>query len=125
MSSNESTFNVNVTAISDNTYAGTFRMRRRLSFFQEFRKDELRRELLGVKPESAPPDLQRYAFMLSVCSAHIIDSPDWWRNASNGVDLLDGEPVDAVFAEISKVLAETEKALLEKKEKAKATLKDA
>lgn len=124
MSSNESTFSVNVTSLSGNSYVGQFRVRRRLSFLQEFRKDELRRELLGAKPEYAPPDLARSAYMLSVCSSHVIDAPTWWRDASNGVDLLDGEPLAAVYSEIDKVLQGVEKELKDKEDAAKKVLKE-
>ena len=103
MSINESSFSINVTAASGELYAGQFKVRRRLSHMQGLRRDELRRELLGAKPEFAPPELQKNAYILSTCAAYVFDAPRWWNESDNGLALFDEEPVAKVFEEITKV----------------------
>lgn len=123
MSLNESSFSINITAASGEAFAGTFKVRRRLSHMQSLRRDELRRELLGAKGEEAPHDLKYNAFILSTCAAYVIDGPRWWNESSNGVELFDTEPVAAVFNEISKVLDAVAAELESKSKKAVETLK--
>jgi len=123
MATNETSFTINVTAASGENYAGTFIVRRRLSHMQTLRRDELRRELLGSKPDAAPDSLKQNAYILSTCAAYVKEAPSWWTNASNGVDLLDEEPVGAVFQEILKIQDQLNKELEEKAEKAKLALK--
>lgn len=123
MSTKEATFSINVTAASGENYAGTFKVRKRLSHMQTLRRDELRRELLGTKPEAAPPILQQNAYILSTCAAYVVDGPSWWTSNSNGLDLLDEEPVAAVFAEIGKIIEEVNKELEGKAQKAAEALK--
>lgn len=123
--SNETSFTINVTAASGENYAGTFKVFKRLSHMQTLRRDELRRELLGARGESAPEAMYRSAFILSTCAAHVKDAPSWWKESSNGLDLLDEEPVSAVFAEISRVTSSATKELEEKANKAAEALKGA
>lgn len=123
MSLNESSFSINITAASGESFAGAFKVRRRLSHMQSLRRDELRRELLGAKGEDAPTDLKYNAFILSTCAAYVIDGPRWWNESNNGVELFDTEPVAAVFNEISKVLDAVAAELESKSKKAVEALK--
>lgn len=125
MSSNEATFSVNVTAASEENYAGTFKIRKRLSHMQTLRRDELRRELLGSRGETAPDSIRQNAYILSTCAAYVVSGPSWWTENSNGVDLLDEEPIAEVFKHISQVLDEVAKELEEKAQKAKERIKPA
>lgn len=125
MSINEETFSVNVTAASGENYAGTFKVRRRLSHMQFLRADELRRELVGAKPEFAPEDVRKNAYILSTCAAHVISAPSWWTDNSNGVDLLDEEPVSAVFEQVEKIRDTVAKELQAKRQKSEEALKSA
>ncbi len=122
-STNETTFSINVTAASGENYAGAFTVRRRLSHMQSLRRDELRRELLGARGESAPEMMKQNAYILSTCASFVKDGPSWWTENSNGVDLLDEEPVGAVFAEISKIQEQIAKDLADRADKAKQALK--
>lgn len=123
MSINETSFSINVTAASGEAYAGAFKVRRRLSHMQGLRRDELRRELLGTKPEDADKELRYNAFILSTCAAYVIDGPRWWNESSNGIDLFDTEPVAAVFNEISKVIDAVNEELTSKSKKAVEAMK--
>jgi tRNA A37 threonylcarbamoyladenosine modification protein TsaB len=120
---NETSFTVNVDAGSGENYAGAFRVRKRLSHSQVLRRDELRRELLGAKPEFAPVEIQKNAFILSTCAAYVIEGPSWWEDNSNGLDLLDQEPVAAVFEEVTKVIKAAGDELEAKGKKAVEALK--
>lgn len=111
MDTNETTFSINVSGEGDAKYLGEFKMRLRLSHFQSLRKDELRRELLGTNPQFAPDEVFKSAYILSTCAAYIIDGPKWWLNSNSGRDLLDEEPVAAVFEQIEKNLKARQEAM--------------
>lgn len=123
MAINETKFTLNLTASSGEQYSGTFKMRRRLSHLQTLKRDELRRELLGAKGESAPDSMKLQAYILSTCASHVFDGPRWWNESNSGQDLLDEEPVSAVFNEISKVLQEVNQELETKAKAAQEALK--
>lgn len=123
MSSNEATFSINITAASGENYAGAFTIRKRLSHMQSLRRDELRRELLGNKPEQAPVEMRENAYILSTCAAYVVKAPRWWTENANGVELVDIEPVAEVFKEIDKVITKVEAELTAKDVKATEALK--
>lgn len=123
MATNDTSFTINVTAASGESYAGTFRVRKRLSHGQTLRRDELRRELLGSRGESAPESMLKNAFILSTCAAYVIEGPRWWNENSNGLDLLDEEPIAEVFSQISKVITAVNEELDAKGKKAAEALK--
>jgi hypothetical protein len=123
MSSNEATFNINVTAASGENYAGSFTIRKRLSHMQNLRRDELRRELLGKMPDQAPMEFRENAYILSTCVAYVIKAPRWWTENNNGLELVDIEPIAEVFREIDKVVSQTENELAQKDAKATEVLK--
>lgn len=123
MSTNEASFSINVTAASGENYAGPFTIRKRLSHVQTLRRDELRRQLLGSNSDNVPVDLQKNAIVLSTCASYVKNAPKWWTENSNGLDLLDEEPVSKVFEEISKVVDAVEAELKAKEAKATEVLK--
>lgn len=123
MSSNEANFSINVTTAAGENFAGNFTVRKRLSHMQSLRRDELRRELLGAKPESAPQEMRENAYILSTCAAYVKNAPKWWTENGNGTELVDIEPVAEVFKEIDKVIGKVEEELGLKDKKATETLK--
>lgn len=125
MVSNETSFSINVTSAIGENWAGTFKVRKRLSHMQALRRDELRRELLGAKPETAPEIMKQNAYILSTCAAYVIDGPRWWSENSNGVDLVDEEPIAAVFEQIRMIQDSVAKEIEEKAKKATEVLKSA
>jgi hypothetical protein len=123
MSINESSFSINVTSLSGENYAGAFKARKRLSHIQTLRRDELRRELLGAKPEVAPDELKKNAFILSTCAAYVFDGPRWWLESDSGQSLVDEEPVAAVYEEVAKVVKAVNDELEAKQKKSLEAMK--
>lgn len=94
-------------------YNGLFKMKPLLSHREKLRRDEIKRQILGALPEGALQASERTAIIFSKIWVHLIESPAWWREAGNGLDLLDEEPVMAVIDKIvdieMEVLGKTEK----------------
>lgn len=85
---------------TEQSYSGLFKMKPILSHREKLRRDELKRQVLGSNPESATEDSVRTAVIFSKIWIHLTESPAWWREANNGIDLLDEEPVLAVLDKI-------------------------
>lgn len=81
-------------------YDGIFKIRLLLSHRQKLQKDESKRQLLGTLPDSASVDAMKTAIIYSKCWAHVIDAPGWWKEAGNGLDLLDDEPAGLLYDKI-------------------------
>jgi hypothetical protein len=98
MASLTAIFSIDVVGeVSQEQFKGSFTTKLRLSHADTFRKDEIRRKLLGPNPEGASPRAQNSADIFSELAVHILDAPSWWTSANNGIDLADDAPVAAVF----------------------------
>ena len=126
MPNDTASFSIKVTGdVTGETWHGSFKTRLRLSHRDQFRQDQIRRELLGgVNPESASKRALNAAEVFSVIAIHIFDAPKWWLQADNGLLLEDDNVIAAVYEEILKAKAEAMSALVKKGEEAKADLKN-
>jgi hypothetical protein len=105
-------------------YIGIFKVRPLLSHRQKLQKDESKRQLLGTLPETATIDAMKTALIFSKVWAHLIEAPSWWKEAANGIDLLDDEPVGMVYDKIIDIETEITGNLEKDGEKAKTELAD-
>jgi hypothetical protein len=122
MASANSTFTVDVVGeITGEKWVGSFTTRLQLSHADQFRRDEIRRRLLGANPESASPRALNAAEVFSEISIHITDAPQWWKGNNGGLDLADDNVVAAVF---DGIVAEKTKAAAETKKRADAALEE-
>lgn len=85
------------------TWKGVFKTKLRLSHRDYLRQDEIRRQLLGANPNDASPRAQNTAELFSYISVHLLESPQWWSQSSNGLDHEDDNVIGSVYAEISKL----------------------
>jgi hypothetical protein len=94
-----STFQISmVGAESQETLKGEFKVKTIITPRDILRADSTNRELLGMNPENASQAARATAFMLSQLSIRILESPSWWREAGNGVDLEDMNVINEVFS---------------------------
>lgn len=103
-------------------YNGVFKVRPLLSHRQKLQKDEMKRQLLGMLPDGASNDAFKTAVIFSTIWAHLVEAPGWWKDASNGIDLLDEEPIEAVIDKIVAFEEEVKGQLIKDGEKAKEGL---
>lgn len=95
-----------INAVGETTgesFKGVFKAKPRLSHRDTLLQDQMRRDLLGPKPEAAGQAAVANSLVFSKIWAHLVEAPSWWKDAGNGVDLLDEAPVVAVYDNIVRV----------------------
>lgn len=95
-------------------WAGTFKMKLRLSYRETLRQDQLRRELLGPDPaNNASEDARGIAQVFSFLAVYITEGPRWWGETNGGLDMEDNNVAPAVYekavARLAEVIAERNK----------------
>lgn len=89
--------------ITGEDFKGVFKALPRLSHRDNLRRDQLRRDLLGAKPEDASADATNVSAVFSKIWVHVVEAPSWWKDAKNGLDLLDETPVAAVYDNVARI----------------------
>lgn len=105
------------------SYTGKFKVRTRLSFRDQLRRDEIRRSLLGPNPAGTSDGASFVASIVSEMAVRTIESPSWWKNSDGGLDMADLNILAEVFALASKAEQELVSSLVKDGEKAQADLK--
>ncbi len=120
---NSEKFSIDVKGdISDKTWKGLFTTKIRLSHKDQLRQDEIRRDLLGAKPESASPRAQNTADVFSFVLIHIMDAPQWWAMNGNGLELEDDNVVAEIYGKIVEVKVAAQKKLKDEADAARTEL---
>lgn len=117
-----------ITIAGDTTgeqFAGKFKVRTRLSFRDQLRRDEIRRTLLGVDPSSASERADSASVMLSELSVRVIEAPSWWTNAEAGLELADDNVLREVYLAAIKAEKDLIASVTKKGEEAQADLQKA
>jgi hypothetical protein len=122
---NETTVTINVTTSEGGNYAGSFKLKKKLSYRDRLRKDEVRRELLGAMPAGATDDAIAYSIMFSEIIVRSLDSPSWWKDNNNGLGLTDFEPIKAVYDKIQEIEAQMKEELDKRAGEAEKVLTEA
>lgn len=116
-----------ISVIGDRTgekWFGEFTCLRRLSHRSELNKDRIIRDLLGGDPRNASERALSQAEILAECQVSLIDAPSWWREAGNGLDLVDDSVIQAVYENIMKIKIEAIKEIQDKGKEAEDKLKE-
>jgi hypothetical protein len=125
---NLTTFTIHETGnVTGEKFDGAFVVKNRLSFRDQLRRDEIRRQILGESPNGTTPtpDANAAAVMLSETAVRIVDAPNFWTNANNGNDLFDDSVLIAVYKGCLKAEDDRLAPLRKKAEEAKAALEKA
>lgn len=118
-------FDVNV--VGDRTgekWFGQFSSLKRLSHRQELLRDKIRRELLGTNQEGVSRRALDQADMLSELQVSLIDTPSWWKEAGNGIDLGDDNILTEVYTKVIEIKLKAIEEIQKKGEEAGTKLKD-
>lgn len=108
-------FSVSVVGeVTGETFKGVFKAIPRLSHSANLRRDQLRRDILGPKPEDAGPDAMNVAAVFSKIWVHLTEAPSWWKDSRNGIDMLDETPVAAVYDNVARIEREAIEAVQKK-----------
>lgn len=107
------------------TLRGTFKFKVRLSYRDVLAMDDRRRRYMGANAEYADQAVLQVAYMFAKIQTHLMESPSWWKEADNGMNLEPGP--DSVVNKLFLAILEEEKkasdALTTEAEKAKGELK--
>jgi hypothetical protein len=104
---NSDTFVVNL--IGDTTgenQTGKFVAKKRLSFNDQLRRDNYRRQFLGAAVGEPTPRAASMANIFSELIVRLIEAPSWWVDADEGRDLEDENVIIDVFEKAMKIEAE-------------------
>jgi len=102
---------------------GKFRAKSGLSFRDKLQADKIRRELLGADADAATSDSKVFAAVLSQLGVRIVESPEWWAAAGNGVELEDWNVLEAIYTAAVKIETDRIAALEAEGERVQAALK--
>lgn len=108
--------------ITGEQWVGLFKAKKRLSYRDQLRRDQVRRDLLGNHPEAASALALSQAEIFSELSVRLIQAPSWWTEKGNGIDLEDDNVVIEVYQQAMKAESDALKELKEKGEAAKVKL---
>ncbi len=118
------TFSFAVSERGSNTGAmfnWNFTSKRRLSIRDRISKDSIRRQLIGDRPQDAEANTVMRAEMLAHCQVSLIETPQAWKDAANGLDLYDDNILlklyETIVEDQNKAIEESEQAGDEAKEK--------
>jgi hypothetical protein len=120
------TFSFVFEIIGDNTgekFVGNFDSKLRLSHRDQLNKDQLRRQIIGDKPDQATKDSMMRAEILSHLSISLVDSPKWWKESGGGLDLFDDNIIFELYDRVVQGQTKAIDEVLKKGEEAKAELK--
>lgn len=91
-------FDIHVVGEETNeTFTGKFRAKEKLSWADQLAIDRYMRELLGPLGNEASLVIKKRAEIISELNARLTESPDWWKDARGGLDVVDDNVVLAVY----------------------------
>jgi len=96
-------FSISVTGEdSGKPYSGDFTVKTMITRRERFQADAIRRDIIGPVPEgqSVVPSLQTEAFIHGQLAVRLMDSPKWWVDAGNGLDLEDYNVILTVYDKV-------------------------
>lgn len=105
-------------------WVGNFKAFRRLSHRQELARDRFYRDLLGPNPEGASERAVSQAEIFADLKVTLADTPRWWKDAGEGLDLADDNLIQEVWQQVVKIRLEAFKEVQEKAEEAEKKLKE-
>jgi hypothetical protein len=104
-------------------WVGNFTAKVLLSQADELAIDRRRRELLGPGAQDASPVAVQRATIFAELFVRLTAAPEWWKATNGGLDLIDDEPVAAVYNATQLAEQERLKAIQEKAAKAQEALR--
>jgi len=83
--------------VSKERRLGKFRAKTRLTMRDYVTRDRLRRDLLGSAGGQSNEDALAVAYMVSELQVRLVESPKWWQDSDNGLDLEDFNVLKKVY----------------------------
>lgn len=116
-------FTISVTdKITGELVRGAFKVKTRLSWRDQLARERIRLDLLGPLAAQASVRAREQADLVSELAVRIVEAPQFWKEADNGLDLQDDAIMVEVFNEAIKAETEAIAALKKLGEEAKVEL---
>jgi len=101
---NSESFVVNVNGdTTGENQTGKFVAKKRLSFNDQLRRDNFRRQMLGEAPGEPTPRVASMATVFSELLVRLLEAPSWWVDADEGRELEDENVIVDVYEKALKV----------------------
>jgi hypothetical protein len=123
---NSDTFVVNL--IGDQTgetHTGKFVAKKRLSFNDQMRRDNFRRQFLGAAPGEPSPRAASMATIFSELLVRLIEAPSWWVESDEGRDLEDENVAVDVYEKALKIEVAGREEVAKRAEEARGEMSEA
>ncbi len=112
---NQESFVINVIGeTTGETWTGKFSAKKRLSFNDQMRLDNFRRQMLGEAPGEPTQRAASMALIFSNLLVRLAEAPSWWVDADEGRNLEDENLVVQVYEKALKVETDARDALAKK-----------
>jgi hypothetical protein len=123
---NSETFTVNVTGdTTGENQTGKFIAKKRLSFNDQLRRDNFRRQMLGTAPGEPAPRAASMATVFSELLVRLLEAPSWWVDADEGRELEDENVIVEVYEKALKVENDAKEEMAKKAAEARGELTEA
>ncbi len=98
---------------------GEFKSYKRLSHRQELMRDRIMRDLLGPNSEGASDRAKSQAELLAELQVSLVETPSWWKEAGQGMDLADDNIIQEIWKKVMEVKVAAVEEVTKKGEKLK------
>lgn len=103
-------------------WVGQFKAKPRLSYRDQLKEDQIRRELLGKDPDQASAEAKNYSRLFAGLTVRLVDAPKWWAEYNDGLDLLDDNLIVDIYEKTMAIAKAAATATISKGEEAKTDL---
>lgn len=116
-------FTIRVTGeVTGTEYVGTFKIKPILHQADQLARDSMVRDLLGSRPDGAAPRAISQAFILAEIQIRSLETPNFWKEAQNGLKLYDEAPMTAAYDKIQEAEKNWRDDVKKKADEARAAL---
>jgi hypothetical protein len=124
MKRNDAKFSIDIVGESTGIpWKGVFKVKLHRSFREDLRQDELRRQLLGSNPNGADRRAVNVADIFSFLWVRLLETPQWWEKAENGLGLEDDNLIAEVYSRAMQEVVSAQEETKKAGEEAEAELK--
>ncbi len=117
------TFNIKIVGeTTGEEFVGSFKVKPVLHQADQLERDSIMRNLLGAAAAQASPRAVSQALLLAEIQIRALETPNFWKEAKNGLSLFDENVMAHVYDKIQEVEKDWRTAIKKKADAARAEL---
>lgn len=109
---------------TEEKWLGSFKVKTKLSHRDSLNRDRVYRDHIGKEAGDPSPLARDLATIFSELSVRLTETPAWWTESGNGVDLIDNNVVLEVYKQAMEAGKTDKAAVADKATKAATELKE-